>query len=96
LDYILARPNINLDTLRAQVDGRETVYTFDADSNEIHLSEGGDALSVIDINYCQKVVVPEPTPTSTSGNSAPSTPPGTPNPNPSPTPTFTMPVPPMA
>ena len=86
LDYTLAHTGVDPSTLKAHVDGTSVGMMYDPSGNDIHLVSGGTALSVVDINYCLKQVVPAPTP-SPSPSSSP-----TPVPTPTPTPTFIPPV----
>ncbi|HRK01702.1 MAG TPA: fibronectin type III domain-containing protein [Oligoflexia bacterium] len=88
-DFTLARTNVDISTLRVEVDGQNSEYSYNADSNEVHIEDAGDALSVIDINYCLKQVpspTPSPAPSATPEPSASPAPTATPEPSASPAP----------
>lgn len=58
-EFTLARPEVDLDTLAVQVNGREVEFDFTKETNSVFLPEPGTALSVVDINYCLKSTEPE-------------------------------------
>lgn len=102
-DFTLARKDIDLTSLKVFVDGKESVYAYNEQLNEVHLEQPGESRSVVDINYCMKpapqptptptptiTASPEPTPTPTTTASPEPTPTVTASPEPTPTPTPTV------
>ncbi len=53
-DFTLARPKIDVSTLKVYVDGAESLFGYSEGTNEVHLTNPGRARSTIDLNYCLK------------------------------------------
>ena len=66
VDFTLAHPDVDPASITTYVDGAQIDFAFDSAQNDVHLSSGGGAQSVIDINYCiSETPAPVPTPTPT-------------------------------
>ncbi len=52
LDYELGKTNVDPQTIRVTVDGLPQTHSYSPSTNEIHLSYGGVARSVVDVSYC--------------------------------------------
>jgi hypothetical protein len=97
-DFDLAIDRAKLDpaTIDVHVDGDPVAHEYVAEKNRVHVDQAGEALSSVDVGYCEKAAEsPEPTPTPTPTQTAPvpspspapsPTPSGTPSPQPSPEP----------
>lgn len=65
LDHTMAHADIEPSSIKAQVDGTDVQFVYDPTTNDVHLSSGGGARSVVDINYCLKAPAPTPSPSTT-------------------------------
>lgn len=61
-DFTLSHSVVEASTLQVKVDGNPVAFTYDADLNQVHISQLGSEGSTIEVSYCINGSSPSPLP----------------------------------